>query len=444
MERSESEFKRVVRSTETAKSVSELLKRWYAKAKEAGAQGRPVAWCMASTPPELLNYFEVEANWPENYGTVCASRDMAVPFIERAEGEGFSPDICSYMRIALGYTMRWLEVGATPPEAPIGGMARPNFLLTNSVTCDPRTKGFQALARYFDIPLHICDWMTAPYGVDVSDERVKRHYVAHNLEELKGMVAFLEEQTGKRFNEADFAGIVANSLETQKLLWEIHQLRRAIPGPMPSEDFFACIIPQMYMLGSEEALAFFRRLYQEVKHRVDNGIGVIPQERYRVLWMGIPPWYNLGLFNYLESLGAVSVKETVYQVWPPAEVDTPSPLEAMVLMQWHRNKMIHRHEAEVMPECSYATAQYSAGQVVECVREYDGDGVIMHSTRSCRAVSFGQAHTRRMLKEAGVLAVALESDMADPRTWSDAHVKMRISAFIEALAAAKAGARAGA
>lgn len=444
MERSESEFKRVVRSTETAKSVSELLKRWYAKAEEAKSRGRPVAWCMVSTPPELLNYFEVEANWPENYGTVCASRNMAVHFMERAEGEGFSPDICSYLRNALGYTLRWLEVGDTPPEAPLGGMARPNFLLTNSVVCDPRTKAFQALVRYFDIPIHICDWMTAPYGVDVADERVKRHYVEHNLAELEGMVAFLEKQTGKRFDEAAFASMVANSLETQELLWDIHQLRRAVPCPLPSEDFFACIVPQLYMLGTEESLAFFRRLYQEVKHRVDNGIGVIPDERYRLLWMGIPPWYNLGLFNYLESFGAVSVKETVYQSWPPAEVDTSNPLEALVLVQWHRNKMIHRHEAEVMPECSYASAQYSAGQVLECLREYDVDGVIMHLIRSCRVVSFGQAHTRRMLKDAGAFAVTLESDMADPRTWSDAHVKMRINAFIEALAAAKAGSRPGA
>ena len=58
----------------------------------------------------------------------------------------------------------------------------------------------------------------------------------------------------------------------------------------------------------------------------------------------------------------------------------------------------------------------------------------MHLTRSCRAVSFGEVHTKNRLAEMGVPSLIFESDMADPRLWSDAQIKTRVHAFIETLA----------
>ena len=116
-----SELQRAVRSTETARSVNKLLKEWYARAKEAKSAGRPVAWCMVGMPPELLNVFDIDAVWPENYGTVCAAQQMAVHFMEAAEADGYSHDLCSYERNAFGYAKLMRELGTIPGEAPAGG-----------------------------------------------------------------------------------------------------------------------------------------------------------------------------------------------------------------------------------------------------------------------------------------------------------------------------------
>ncbi len=70
----------------------------------------------------------------------------------------------------------------------------------------------------------------------------------------------------------------------------------------------------------------------------------------------------------------------------------------------------------------------------EAVTEYSLDGAVMHLTRSCRAVSFGEVHTRNRLAELGVPSLIFESDMADPRLWSDAQIKTRVHAFIETMA----------
>lgn len=50
----------------------------------------PLAWCMVGVPPELLKAFNLLWEWPENFGTICASRLVAPDFIKAAEGDGYS------------------------------------------------------------------------------------------------------------------------------------------------------------------------------------------------------------------------------------------------------------------------------------------------------------------------------------------------------------------
>lgn len=227
-----SEFGKAVRSTETARSVREMLINWYARSLAASKEGRPVAWCMVGAPPEILKVFDLDTSWPENYGTACASRQMAVHFMELAEGEGYSQDLCSYERNAIGYCREFLDMGGIPPDAPQGGMPWPAMLITNSMVCDPRTKGFQAFnAHYLHVPMYTVDVQMPHYGTDMHDLRIREHYRRYNVEQLWGLVRFLEEQTGKKLDEAALSAAVANSLAAQRLMWEVHELRKAVPTP---------------------------------------------------------------------------------------------------------------------------------------------------------------------------------------------------------------------
>ncbi|MHA1431042.1 MAG: hypothetical protein ACTSRV_11725 [Candidatus Freyarchaeota archaeon] len=60
---------------------------------------------------------------------------------------------------------------------------------------------------------------------------------------------------------------------------------------------------------------FYEGLLSEVKERVKNKIGVIPEEKYRLLWDNIVLWYNVGLSNYFHKYGAVFVLEPYTMVW---------------------------------------------------------------------------------------------------------------------------------
>ena len=67
------------------------------------------------------------------------------------------------------------------------------------------------------------------------------------------------------------------------------------------------------------------------------------------------------------------------------------------------------------------------------VEEYQADGVLLHSDRSCKPYSIGQVDQRRALAELGVPALLLEADHNDPRAFAAEQADTRLAAFLEQL-----------
>jgi len=282
--------------------------------------------------------------------------------------------------------------------------------------------------------------MSPPYGVDMEDERVKEHYLELIREDLKAQIAFVEEHTGKKLDIAKLREVVENSQKAAKLWYDTLELRKAVPCPMNTPDYFSGMIPQMWMPGSEEGVKFYQDLYNEVKQRVDNKVGVIPEEKCRLIWYGIPPWFNLGLFNYFESLGAVFVSEIIYYVGPPVDIDLSDPLEALIQRVWLKALWLHKQGLNFFPDnvahlC--IAMPMNTNFVRQQVKDFKIDGAVMHRTRSCRAASWGETFIKNDLAKDGTPSLIFESDIADPRAWSDAQFKTQVDAFMEILTAKK-------
>jgi benzoyl-CoA reductase/2-hydroxyglutaryl-CoA dehydratase subunit BcrC/BadD/HgdB len=80
----------------------------------------------------------------------------------------------------------------------------------------------------------------------------------------------------------------------------------------------------------------------------------------------------------------------------------------------------------------------SAGHKLDSMRrmvaEFQLDGVILHSDRSCKPYSLGQIDKRdRLVKELGVPALLLEADHNDPRDYAEEQGANRLEAFIETM-----------
>lgn len=428
-----SQMARARRSLESVRNSKKLLPKFYLRGTDRKDKKGNLAWCMAGIPPELLRAFDVDWEWPENFGTLCAANLVAPKFIEIAEAEGYSGDLCSYATNTIGYCKRCQEVGGPPPESPLD-MGQPSMLIGSGLACDPRFKWLEIIAtRFFDVPMFNMDPLSPSYDIDVNDPRVAEHYTTHLREELKALVEFLKKETGRELDMNRFREIMDNSHKAHDLWFKTLEMRKNRPCPMGAEDYFSCIIPQMFMLGEEETVGFFQAIHDEVKQRVEQGKGVIENEKYRLFWTGLPPWFNLGLFNYLESLGAIVVAEASYYCAPPVEVDNSDPLEALVQRAWKTACWHQQNGNEIMPEvCNPAIFGFVGTQkLVDWIDEYHLTGALMNRTSSCRATCIGQVHHKNVFREKGIPSLIIESDMADPRRWSDAKIKAQIEAFLE-------------
>ncbi len=73
-------------------------------------------------------------------------------------------------------------------------------------------------------------------------------------------------------------------------------------------------------------------------------------------------------------------------------------------------------------------------QIARYIKEWSADALVIHSVKSCRLFSAGQGDMREYFtKELGVPTLLIESDIEDPRYFSEAQLKNRIDAFFESL-----------
>ncbi|MFC1904162.1 2-hydroxyacyl-CoA dehydratase subunit D [Chloroflexota bacterium] len=423
---------KATRKTQAAVDVNALIKRYYQHGKEIRERGGKVAWCMRGVPDAVLFAMDILPIYPENYATVCAAKQVAGPFIDLAEEDGYSIDLCAYMRIGFGYAHLMRDAGKEPEDTPYGGMAKPDMLLSPSRICDPRVKFFEAMRHYLDTPAFMYD-MHVP-RIDVSDclDEVKtKRYIDYNTEQFGALITFLEKQTGKRLDWDRLAEAVKNTVEVWRLYDACHELRRAVPSPMPSEDAFAVMFPFMWVPGEKSSVEFYQRLYDELKQRVESGTGVVPDEKYRLLWIGIPPYYDMGLFNYLESLGVVPAMEANYLPGKFTAPDLSDPLRALVECYWAYD-MGGSDGSEI--RCGIV----GGSRILEIARDYKIDGVLLHSNRSCRASSIGSKHVAYLLRERlNLPTLYLEADMCDVRGYSPTRTRQMVDAFVEEMASRK-------
>ena len=425
-----------IKATETAQSVRALRRAYYERIQQAHERGDFVAWAMWGIPEEICYAMDVLPVLAENYGPVCAAKQIGSHFCEIAESDGFSMDICSYLRTGLGLAKKMHELGEAPPEAPYGGMGKPDMLIGNAQFCDGRFKWLQPLARYLDAPFFGYDIQDWPYDWDVNDPELKQHFVDHYYEQLKRLVAFLEKVTGKKLDKYRLSEALQNWMKVQKLFYAAGQLRKHHPNPLPAQDSATIAFPNLHMKCWPEAVDFYQRLYDELKYRVEHNISSLPEEKYRLLWHLIMPWYYLGIYNWLEQeFGATTINPTYEGGDVPDEdiIDYDFPLESIARKMynklWGVNALQGRRRGD-----------YS-GQL-DFIEEYDIDGVLGMFVASCRATTnlydtwqrFTDGLKLRGLK---VPTLGIEADMVDTRTYSDALVKERIRAFMETVDAAK-------
>jgi benzoyl-CoA reductase subunit B len=250
------------------------------------------------------------------------------------------------------------------------------------------------------------------------------NYVVSQLEEL---VKFFEQLTGRKFDYDRFKEATAYSARVGELWSDIKQLSRNSPSPFDMYfDAITLMGPLYVYRAKQEGVEFFELALRELQEKVDNHQGTNDQEKFRLVIEGPPPYPHFRTFRDMfakwKACAVASTYSTVGGLWEFGfRHDPEKPFESVALHMLAHNvtnrNFLQRYD-----------------QIKRYVEEWGADGVIIHFVKSCRLFSAGQGDMRDYFtKVLGIPTLYLESDLEDPRYFSEAQLRNRIDAYFEAL-----------
>lgn len=443
------------KATQAAGKIGGMVRAAIGGTIKAKQEGKKLAYAFISCSyDEIIRAMDIVPVWTENYAGICGVKRDVNRFLERAESLGFSRSLCTYALCGIGFDQMREELGEMPPNAPWGGQARPDMMLSSGqILCDPRNKWYQASQQFMpDVPIYNVGLPWPMYEDDVDVDDVADYYIRYIVKELRGLIAFLEKQTGKKMDYDRLSEIVALAERTWDLIWETYEMRRATPTPMDTGDAMNTMVPMVFMMGTQEAYDFYLELKAELQDKIDRKEGVIENEKYRLLWGGgLPSWFALNDFNYFNSKGAVFPAETTYRLIEPIErlniPKTNDPVERLA-WRWLRYWTYWYDKARKRPG-----SEPDVERLIQYIEDYKIDGIVMHEAFSCRTWHLGLIWQLNQLKKIyrpiPVLSLGkparrenpsliLESDIIDMSSYSEAETRSKIDAFIETLESVKA------
>ena len=430
-------------ATEAASRVGSMTKAALSEVLQAKAEGIPIAYTFICCGyDEIVRAMGIVPHWVENYAGICGARRDAQRFLERAGVENLSRSLCTYALCGLGFDAWREELGEMPPDASWGGQVRPDVMLgSGQILCDPRNKWFQAAQHYMpDVPVYDLGLPWPPYEDDYDYREVQDYYIKYIVEQLRGLVEFLEKHTKRKMDWDKLSELIDLSDRTWNMIWEAYELRRAVPTPMGTGDAMNTMSPLNFMMGTQQAYDFFKDLYDELQQKIAKKEGVVENEKYRLLWGGgLPAWFALNDFNYFNSKGAVFPVETTYRMVEAIynfDIDLSKitdPLEH-IAWRWLKFWTFWYDKARKRPG-SHPDVEH----LIQYIEDYKIDGVVMHEAFSCRTWHVGLIWQLDLLKKVyrDIPSLILESDIIDISSYNEVDTRARIDAFIDTLEAAK-------
>lgn len=393
----------------------DLLTTWYQDLEHAHERGRKVAYLFVpGNIVELLRCFDFEIVLPEVNALQAGVRKVSGSHILHAEDVGYSSDVCGYVKSDIGMMLQG-NIGPSGSNLP-----KPDLLLCTYCGCTTFIKWFEALSHFYDVPMVMID---TPY---MRDGRMDPVDVQYLVDQFKDLIALCEKMTGIRFDIDRLRENLRLARDAEDLWVDILHMAKHRPSPFDAYFEAVFFMAPIYVLrGLPECVDYYREVKKEIEERIQHNLGPIPEEKFRVVIEGPPPWPHFRSFwELLKHWGVCAVASSYSKVggyWDHGfRHDPDRPLESLAeycltcytnLNLGMRTDLLHRY-----------------------AQEYEADGIVIHSVKSCRSFSVGQADMREVFTRKHHLPTLLvESDLVDPRYFQHAQLRNRIDAFFESL-----------
>jgi bcr-type benzoyl-CoA reductase subunit B len=396
-----------MRSKDLSKKIT---KEYMDEAYHAHDLGKLVGYTTAISPVEIFVAHDIIPIYPENHSVANLTAKKGVELSTATESMGYSTHLCAYARADLGFRKTGKSVTGGIPEADI--------LMACNSQCFTLTKWFQVLARRGNgLPIFIFD--TPEW---IRDQKARKEILDYTVLQLKEMIAWLEGITKRKFDYDRLREVLKYSAQASILYKKFLDMAQYKPSPISIFDALIAMAITVYRRGTPECVEYYQTLCDEImEEKVAKGIGVLEKEKYRLYWENLPVWYKFrDHATLLGSYGAVILTSLYVHAW---SLD----------FDLHKDPLVTLAE-NYLNRFSNSTIEDRADMAMDLFRQYDMNGMIMFMNRSCKAVSFAVPTLKELLtKKTGIPALVFESDMGDPRFYSETQIRTRIEAYFETL-----------
>ena len=377
---------------------------------------------------ELLLSFDLLPVLPEINALQSGMRGKSRDFINVAEKLGHSEDVCTYVKCDVGM-LHSGNIGPTGERLP-----RPDLLLLSYTGCFTFLKWFEQLGQEYQKPVAM---LHVPYEGEGVITDSMRNYVVEQLR--RKVIPMLEKISGRAYDEDRLKELLARSAQAEdNLVWVLESAKHR---PSPIDAYFGGVyyIGPIFTAfrGTDAAVDYYRALRSEIEARIAAGKGPVTpdgemgEERYRIVVEGPPNWTSFRQFwKMFADEGAVVVASTYTKVGGVYD-----------------NGFRHNPDKPLETLAEYCMGCYTnlnlpsrVAMMQRYVGEYEADGFLINSVKSCNSFSAGQLMILREVEQrTGKPGGFIESDLVDPRYFSASNIKNRLESYFQMIEQKRSG-----
>lgn len=406
-----------------ARENIQYSKTWFKGLQEAALKGEPLAYVHVNVPLEIFHAMGINVVVNQWWSSIVGSQRKTLRYKALLKERGYRDNMCDYCSSGLASLLE-----TDPDEAPWGGLPRPTVIVSGKY-CDGVSKVFDIFSKEFGIPHFDMDPVVNPRSlsdvISTLGQNWKEEFdplqIAAVVDQYRSLISFLEMHTGKTLDYTRLHEIVTLTEEHESYYRETRSLMRtARPTPLNIGDQLpATVIPQWHR-GTEWGRDRAKLFLENTRAIADTGGGACPEEKYRLMWLGLGLWQNMSFYRTVQDeLGAVFSWNEYLALGADGYLvkDYGDPLETVVARMVNVMTVV-------------ANDQWYVNEVANA----NLDGVVTMGMGS--PVEGGACRARPsmsvlMMKMAGIPVCEIDGDPINPERFDEAAAMETIRRFIE-------------
>jgi benzoyl-CoA reductase/2-hydroxyglutaryl-CoA dehydratase subunit BcrC/BadD/HgdB len=363
---------------------------------EAVKGDKPYVLTTIWAPSEILYALDIIPICMESTATTLADFGLSDEFLGIAEKNFHTPETCSILRCGVGAVIDKLF-----PQ-PLAAIAMTHL-------CDAGAKVNSTASRVYGCPYFL---------IDVPQERGEEA-VSYVAKQLENMAQGLSDLLGRKLDMQKLAEAIELSNQARNYALRVNELRQTEPSPMRGSEALAYLYMVALGFGSKEAVDIYRSMVKELEKRVAKKFTPIGEEKYRLLWLHVRPYFRSRLFHYLEKerKASIAFEEVNHIYWNELDPEKPFKSVAQRLVLNSTNGPID----------SYTDI------LIEIAQKYKVDGVLHYAHWGCRW-NYGRLRViKDAFQEKGIPFVSIDCDSVSSQNYFEGQLNNRIDTFLDML-----------